>query len=351
MQPFFVLVSHKAETDHRMNKMRKLILASVFMCLALMVKAETEVHVVLDTSGSMSSKLPAISQGLEQFMHSEIGQKVEFTFYSFTDEVTLLGKQTQGDLLTKIKTFGATGRIEDGFVPIQKILSSDIAPHASLLLFTDENRDVVQDIDLDSLVQQALEKKVEIQVVVNQAVDCGGERGIAIDAMGMAIDPKGNNIKCPQHEISNKAKDSYLQLALATGGLVWDVNGFEPHQHLKKNTTQVLQPAQMADIFSSIMQQKIARKVSQAFDVEVDISGITRVGENVYFDASRSVAKNPDDKVFEWRWDFNGDGEVDDVGSMTSWYFNQSGKHSVHLTLEGRSGVIETEMLIVNIEI
>lgn len=60
------------------------------------------------------------------------------------------------------------------------------------------------------------------------------------------------------------------------------------------------------------------------------------VGDDVYFDASNSMA--PDSRIMQYMWDLNGDGKVDKRGARISEQFALPGKYLITLTVTDNRG-------------
>ena len=74
-------------------------------------------------------------------------------------------------------------------------------------------------------------------------------------------------------------------------------------------------------------------------DFSYDPSTNIKVSDSVFFNASASL---PQDGTLTYRWDFNGDGSVDDSGRTASWSYPLEGDYSVILTVT--DGIKEDQM-------
>ena len=74
-------------------------------------------------------------------------------------------------------------------------------------------------------------------------------------------------------------------------------------------------------------------------DFSYDPSTNIKVSDSVFFNASASL---PQDGTLTYRWDFNGDGSVDDSGRTATWSYPLEGDYSVILTVT--DGIKENQM-------
>jgi len=65
-------------------------------------------------------------------------------------------------------------------------------------------------------------------------------------------------------------------------------------------------------------------------DFSYEPSTNIKVGDSVFFNASASL---PQDGTLTYRWNFNGDGSVDDTGRTATWSYPLEGSYSVILTV------------------
>jgi PKD repeat protein len=65
----------------------------------------------------------------------------------------------------------------------------------------------------------------------------------------------------------------------------------------------------------------------------------------VNFDATQST--DPDDDIVDYKWDFDGDGEFDTTGEISSWVFKEVGTYTVSLTVIDSAGFESRSVLLV----
>jgi len=69
-----------------------------------------------------------------------------------------------------------------------------------------------------------------------------------------------------------------------------------------------------------------------------------RVGETITFDASETVGS-----VASYRWDFTGDGEIDDTGETVTRTFEESGEQFIEVVVESTAGTVDDTIFSVEV--
>jgi PKD repeat protein len=69
-----------------------------------------------------------------------------------------------------------------------------------------------------------------------------------------------------------------------------------------------------------------------------------RVGETITFDASETAGS-----IASYRWDFTGDGEIDDTGETVTRTFEESGEQFIELVVESTAGTVDDVIFSVEV--
>jgi len=198
--------------------------------------------------------------------------------------------------------------VEDGLIAIKSIVFDPLVKDSHIILFTDEGRDVVENIELDNLITLAIEKNITIHCVLKTFI-------------------KTKN-------------DDYIKLALSTNGKVWSIRHLLGRQNessrqlefKKLNLDDKSQNNyQDTDNFSLFIANELYDTYKRNLYAKILITGELSLGNIITIDANNVIEKQGVDPVESWEWDFNNDGTIDDYGPLIS--FNFKGQENKLITL------------------
>ena len=321
-------------------------------------------YIALDNSGSMQNKFNWISESLAQ-LNNQLAQQAnkphQLQLYGFSNQTQLLADGDVDSILKGIKNIDEGDSKEDGLIPINHIATQKNTQNAHVILFTDETRTPMKDINYNDLLNQLKDQNMTVHVVVSS---------LSIELDQQIVDEQGVNIAlkdqqsylstinqltnlqltahydkkydqyCQQKKNGKKPtlckneaskrywstfyneEDSYyINLAFATGGTVWDIKKIQSNQ----------------TYFADFMSKTITGRDNEiTYSPKVLVLGDTLSGkieanQLLTFEASENLNLVNNRHIEQWLWDFDGDGNMDDQGPTVMYQFDQPGLHKVHL--------------------
>ena len=330
------------------NLLRTVVISLVSITGAVPLLAhassDTRLYVALDTSGSMQSSYFWITESIRlvrELIANNSNTVIPVEIYAFTDKTNLLAHGNDAEIESAISSLDLNGSTEDGFIPINHILKEGVNTGAHILLITDEDRDRVQNIELQDLLINILEKGITIHSIISMNLECGSGSGtnnvIGLINIDTGINNKQQIMNCTEFTHSTKIKDNeYAMLALNSGGSVWDL----------------IEVAKNNNLYTNFLADELSEKYFIKMKADVTVSGILSVGNPVTFNASNTYIKDGIEPVESWEWDFNRDGVIDDYGSVVASIFYQNGSHDIYLWLSNYQDpqIKQKQIIHVNIE-
>lgn len=331
-----------------------------FITFGAAAKSPSKVYLLVDSSGSMKWSPQWLGKVFED-IDTQLSGVPQWQLYSFTTETKLLHKGDMIEVKEAAQTMEFKGGREDGLAAIEKLLKDKMPAGSHIMLFTDEKRSKIKDIDFDNLLKTLKENKITLHTflfhrpVAEKAQD---GFGYVQNKQGkpVAVSLQQNSLKVPldQHNpvfkqlfdnrfISEKMKarignmpperakqfaagdQEYIKLALLSGGYAWGLPLERHAKQIEQNNTKMI---------GRVMGAKMMNKSVRVLSAKVIVTGDTLTGLNmatqmITFDAS-DTGKND---VDGWEWDFNGDDEVDDYGPSVYTQFDTPGDYRVKLWL------------------
>lgn len=294
-----------------MKKQFTIILLSILISITVNAQPTSKLNIVLDTSGSMSRYNNAIAHSIVSIQEHSISQPSlteNITLFSFTDQSELILKGNSDDIFSTIITARTKGGVEDGLIAINKIVNDPSTKDSHIILFTDEGRDVVDNIELDTLITRANEKNIIIHSVLNTHFD--------------------------------NLNDDYINLALSTNGKVWSIIDLlnKHRKTIRKNSVKKLNlddnsqyNYQDTDRFSDFVANELYNAYKRNLYAQVLITGELSLGNIITIDANSVIEKQGIEPVESWEWDFDNNGTIDDYGPLVT--FNFQGEKNKMITL------------------
>ena len=332
-------------------------------------KANT-LYIALDNSGSMKNKFNWIGESLfelNQQLIAQSQQPYQVRLYGFSNKSQLLAAGDGDSIVSAIESIDIGSGTEDGLLPINQIANSkeQETNNAHIILYTDEARTPLKNIDFDDLLKRMKTQNITLHVVVRSLTIGLGEQIINEDGINIAVKDQQSyeeavNQTSPAgleqyysdrfkqlcqtsqtaQQISQQAKvckmrhgkniwlesfnhqdSDYVNLAFATGGTVWDMSAINSNR----------------EFFAKFMSKIINAKANEIFYSPIvavtgdTLTGSIKANQLVTFEASSNDNLMKHKPVENWAWDFNSDGTIDDQGPTVMFEFDQSGEHKVTL--------------------
>jgi len=317
----------------------------------------SKLNLVLDISGSMSPYTNNIAESVLKIkLHASKhpGLTENISLFSFTDQFEFLVEGDSKDIISSIKTVKSGSGVEDGLIAIDKIVAEPLISNTHIILFTDEGRDVVKNIDLDELIRLAIEKNITIHSVLKTNSYCQSKKIIGVNRhfSGYSINRKwlncsdSANIESLNKFIKNNNND-YIKLSLSTGGNVWSINSIFGHKKFSYINTsfkavKLIKESDARndiaiDSFSHFIASELINSYERDLFVKVKILGELTVGNIITIDASNVVTKEGVEPIELWEWDFNNDGYIDDYSSVINLELKEQGNKLITLWMTSQN--------------
>jgi hypothetical protein len=329
---------------------------SIISPITVCAQSTPKLYVVFDSSLSMQSSQATIKALLEHIneqldINPSLGESVGFI--AFREEVSLETTSTLTDV-TDILGKTILENNKENILPVLEALSNDVAlSDALVLVFTDgRNADLVN-TDLDSLLQKFKRRNIQFQVVKSYPNWCGRKEIFAINNKKQILGESGQFTDCENiNYIKNKryGDDSeptgLAMLAFETGGLVWPISNFIM---LAKDSQKV--PENFLASVATKISTELLIKGEHRLSTVVQYSETALVGEQVFFEVLKNSSEDGVGEAISWQWDFDADGQVDDLGTFISKSFDKSGEYSIQLTLSNNDLPVVTRIFVLPITI
>ncbi|MCJ8273167.1 MAG: PKD domain-containing protein, partial [Psychrosphaera sp.] len=292
---------------------------------------------------------------------SQLSGVPQWQLYSFTTETKLLHKGDMIEVKEAAQSMKFEGGREDGLAGIEALLQGKIPAGSHIMLFTDEKRSKVKNIDFDKLLKVLKERKVTLHTFLfHRSVAEKAQDGIhyvqSKQGKPIAVSLQQNSLKVPldQHNPvfdklfdnrfmseemqariarmpPNRAKQfapgnqEYIKLALLSGGYAWGLPLERHAKQMEQTNTKLI-----GRVMGAKMMNKSVRMLSAKVIVTGDtLTGLNMATQMITFDASYTGTND----VSGWEWDFNGDDEIDDYGPSVYTQFDTPGDYRVKLWL------------------
>ena len=294
---------------------------------------------VVDESGSMRGRhswladaIPALGQALNDRNVNSLPDQTYFTLAGFTTNSRELSKRSSGtDAARAVRALRTDGGTEDGYVAIRDVLrgyltGNEYSP-TTVILITDEDRDETdRELTLASLSNQLVTNGIVVHVVTRARITCPGQRaGIAIDRSRVAV-MSGQDEFSTCSDARVKTFRDYVELAHATGGLVWSLDMISGYGGKKP------QPETLQQFVDALSDKVIMQWPTGALWADIDHwPENPHAGDVVTFDGSNSLSTQPGGQISDWKWDLDGDGTIDQNGSTVAKIYSAPGRYRVVL--------------------
>lgn len=294
---------------------------------------------LVDHSGSLRGQYEWIGDIATRLEAS--GASTRFGLMEFSENAhpLLLGNKPFGnarEFNAGIKRLKRGGASEDGYQAIEQAvtdysLEKRIASH--IILISDEHRSVTNGaVTADSLALKIFNANVPVTAIVSAHFFCDdGSMALGMNANGGIIaDSNGHVSYCTIGKVAEPNQSShsvtdYVDLALSSGGSVWDIR--VPRSGIRGST---LFAQAFTEIHSGAIDQQLL--AVDAIPKVTYFPDSPRAGDVVSFDASASTATG-DNYLSALQWDFESDKQVDSSGTNVAHVFSTPGVYKVTLAL------------------
>ncbi|MBF7072305.1 hypothetical protein ISG33_02665 [Glaciecola sp. MH2013] len=316
---------------------------TLIVCMLLPVKSvfaqkDPSIWVVFDASSSMKSSQAVIADMLKQIErnlehNSNLVDNAKLV--SFRDIVIDEEAGTLSQVRSRLTETKLISSSEDVLSALQLIASTPELNEAIVLIFSDGKNTLLENSDTAELMQQLRNRRSEFHAFIPFPAWCDNSLAFAVDRNNMTLGQDSSMQKCDTlrflkgKRFGKKPEESKLSsLAFETGGLVWPIYNFDltglAHERAPKN---------FVDKAATKLAEIIEDKGGKSLFANVKYDNATYVGKTVFFEVTSSESAEGFGDVTSWEWDYNGDGEVDDVGTFVQTSFSQVGENYVSLIL------------------
>jgi len=313
---------------------KKLIIATLFL-FSTSIAAQNNINIVLDNSGSMSKFSQDIAKTIalisrENKDNFATGNLINL--YTFTDKLNLEIKGDKKNISTAIEKMSYSGGTEDGVIAINEIILN--SKDAVIILFTDEGRDVVDDIDLDNLINLANKNNVRVHSVIKTPILCNNQEIIGINRDLLTLNQNGSLVDCLSaknnselYEFIGLSNKAYVRIAHESGGMIWSLNSIyfagdtafiDRNGKIELVKTQPHLKLQNIEHFSFLITEEFSEK---HLTLDVSTQGTLSSGEIITLSAIVRDKKSKELITPAISWDFDQDGEIDDFGPVVNLTF------------------------------
>ncbi|NPU92354.1 MAG: PKD domain-containing protein [Gammaproteobacteria bacterium] len=347
---------------------------STFLSMATTAQAAlgpvaADVLVVIDESGSMSGEqrwvadvVPSLEQNLVSYGVGSEGQSNLYGLIGFGDSRVvprslLLGGKLLGspaEFVQASSGLRVNGGTEDGWRGIEFAL--DTYPRRSgavvnIILATDEDRDNTNSaITFNTVLAKLQANNALLNAVVNATLRCGNNTpalGMDSTGVGYVADGSGGFTTCSGARAisgSGTTVANYVNLAVQSGGAVWDLNFLRSGGHYARSFTNALLSIKVDEILDQ-------RPVSDLVAVVQAVPNPAAVGQQVTLDGAKSFHLLEDRTIVSWEWDLNNDGVYDATGPLVTTTFPAIGQYPVTLrvTDDSATPLVDIATLTVNV--
>jgi hypothetical protein len=311
------------------------ILLGLFVTSTVNAETSSRLNIVLDTSGSMNGYKKDIADSILQIKQHSFERPTlieKINLFSFTNQSEFILEGESDDIFSSIIAIKSEGSVEDGLIAIERILSDPQISDTHIILFTDEGRDVVKEIELDTLIELATEKNITIHSVLRTSDFCRSPQIIGTNSIfsGYSINREWlqcidiNSIDSLDTFIIRKKNKDYINLSLSTGGNIWSMdNIFGSNLKIDANNQKLdkrnAQKKRAIDSFSHFIANELSNSYDMNLRADVNITGEIAIGNIITIDVSNVVVKEGFSPVETWEWDINNDGAIDDYGALINF--------------------------------
>jgi len=334
------------------------------------VPVAADVMFVADESGSMSGEhrwlrdiIPVLEQnllanGIGDVQNNLYGL-VGFGNRSVVPRSFLVGTEPLGsatELVQATNSLQVSGGTEDGWRAIDFVLSEYMHRNGTainIILVTDEDRDNTNNsITFDSVLTKLVDNRALLNSVLNVRLQCAdGTRALGMDSNGngYVADGQGGYTLCDNAVAVSGSGNTirhYVDLTIARGGAVWDLNILRQGGAPAESFTQALVDIKAEEILNQ-------RPVGDLVAVAEATPNPAVAGQQITLDGTASFHQLVDRSIVSWQWDLDNDGTFDVSGPVITTSFDSLGEYSVTLRVVDDSNVPLTDeaTVIVNINL
>ena len=331
-------------------------------CLPLTPFATTDrpvsadVIVVIDESGSMSTEqawirdmIPSLENNLRLFNIGNEGQSNLYGLVGFgrsgseaARSILIDGEEIGGveEFIVAADELVTNGGTEDGWAGLNLALSEYTHRDGSalnIILATDEDRDEVDStLNLETLGQLLDQNRALLNAVLNITIVCDTETETEVAALGMdnngigyRTDENGTFSTCTNPQITNASENTeadYANLALESGGAIWDLNILRSGGDIADSFTAAFLEIKKDEILAQ-------RPVGDLAAVANANPNPALTNQEITLDARNSFHQQDDRSIVSFEWDIDNDGTFDLTGPLVTARFPDIEEYPITLRI------------------
>lgn len=299
---------------------------------------KTKLYIVFDSSNSMRHAQSPISQLLTN-LHEELEvnstlresvRLIDFKEKITLDRVTSLTKTAE--IVSKTTFEDSTENV----LPVLNLLADDPSvSDAMMIIFSDGRHQDLKDINMESLIKRFAQKHMHVQVFQNFPTWCDNKAVVAVNKEQQVLTSDGSFIDCSAiSHIKNRRygklseANKLSQLAFGTNGYVWPISKLN-----KFSRTQETELSEFINTAANTLAVELLLKAEQSLKAIVEYPKSVSVDEMVFFEVISNLNDADVGEITHWEWDFDNDGQHEDVGTLTSRAFDKPGDYLINLKL------------------
>ncbi len=323
------------------NMLGFIAITSLFFMLfakPALAQKDPTIWVIFDASSSMKNSRIAIADMLEQ-IEKNLEHDGRLTdnakLLSFRDIVVDQETGSLSQVRTRLAETKLISSSEDVLAALQLIASTPELNEAIVLIFSDGRNDLLEKSDTAELMQQLRNRRSEFHAFIPFPAWCETQIAFAVDRDNMVLSQDSSMLKCDTLRFlkgkrygKQAEKGKLSALAFDTGGLVWPIYNFHT-TGLESDRA----PKSLIKVAATKLAEIIEERGGKSLFATVKYDDEAFIGQTVFFEVTSSESAEGLGDVVNWEWDYDGDGEVDDVGTFVQTSFSVAGDTHVSLIL------------------
>lgn len=303
-----------------------------------LAEEKPQLYVIYDSTESMESAKSAIADllgAIDEKLQSRSNIRQNVRFYNFRESI--IDRETKVlSTLSRDLAASITHSEKENILPVlESLASTPELNDAVVLIFTNGINKSFFNADTDKLINNLSNRRTQFHFFGPYSNWCDGELAIAVNQDNSALNVNGTEIQCDDLTLPRnpRAQEFFIRnklatLAFKTGGMVWPIFNFD---QIGKGRTNA--PVEAIEVAAQKLTEILLFKTDKSLTATVDYPKQVYVGETVYFEVTANGSEQNVGPTTSWRWDFDGDGQFDDLGTFVSKTFNVRGEFTVRLEL------------------
>lgn len=317
--------------------------ATMMLCMLLSSKSalaekDSNIWVIFDASSSMGVSQTVIAdmlKELEQQLQDNSSLTDAAKLISFRDVIIDEKKGSLSQIRTNLAETKLISSTEDVLSALQLIASTPELNEAIVLIFSDGKNDLLENADTAKLMQNLKNRRSEFHAFIPFPAWCNRSLALAVDRDHMVLNPDSSMQKCDTlrflkgKRYGKKPEERKLaKLAFETGGMVWPILNFT-----MTGIESEIMPKDFVETTATKLADIIEGKGAKSLFATVKYDDEAYIGQTVFFEVTSSYSIEGIGDVTNWQWDYDGDGEVDDVGTFVQTSFSEAGDNYISLII------------------